>query len=198
MGWDSFKKRPWFFIGVTLLTFVVGAVMRSATAHAGGQGGQALDFVVNLLVGTLIDIGLVAVFLKAAQMPESVTFSDLWHPASYWYYLGAALLSGVLIAIGFVLLIIPGLMLATMWFFVKYLVVDKNLTPVAAMKESAMITKGHRWALLGFLVLIILINILGVICLVVGLLVSIPVTGLATVHAYRTLSSHTHPHAPAA
>lgn len=186
-GWDTFKKRGWFFIGITLLTIVIEVALRAVTAPLTGSE-QYVALIINILFGTLISIGLVSIFLKATGAPESVTFSDLWHPASYWYYLGAELLSGLCIALGFILLIIPGLILAIMWFFVKYLVIDKNLTPIAAMKESARMTKGHRWDLLAFLLLIIIINIIGVLCIVVGLLITIPVTGLATAHAYRALS----------
>ena len=41
--------------------------------------------------------------------------------------------------------------------------------------------------------MLVLINLLGVIALVVGLLVSIPVSSLAVAHAYRVLSGRTTP-----
>jgi uncharacterized membrane protein len=56
------------------------------------------------------------------------------------------------------------------------------------MKESNRITRGHKWPLLGLVALLILINVLGVLALVVGLLVSIPVSTFAFVQAYRSLS----------
>jgi uncharacterized membrane protein len=67
-------------------------------------------------------------------------------------------------------------------------VIDRDLGPIKAMKESKGITRGNKWPLLGFLLLLTLINLLGLIVLVVGLLVSIPISWLALVHAYRTLA----------
>ena len=55
------------------------------------------------------------------------------------------------------------------------------------MSESHRLTRGHKWQLFGFVLLLLLINLLGLLALVVGLLVSIPVSTLAFVHAYRVL-----------
>ncbi len=73
--------------------------------------------------------------------------------------------------------------------FVQYLVVDKELGPVAAVKGSFAITKGHVMSLLGFGVMSFLVAILGVLALVVGLFAAIPVISLATVYVYRKISA---------
>ena len=59
--------------------------------------------------------------------------------------------------------------------------------PIDAMGESNRITRGHKWQLFGFVLLLLLINLLGLLALVVGILVSIPVSTLAFMHAYRVL-----------
>ncbi len=60
--------------------------------------------------------------------------------------------------------------------------------PIDAMGESNCITRGHKWQLFGFVLLLLLINLLGLLALVVaGILVSIPVSTLAFMHAYRVL-----------
>src|SRR5262249_10203656 len=118
---------------------------------------------------------------------DSVDIKDLWHPQQFWYYVGAAILSGIIIAVGFVLLIIPGIVLAIMFMFVGYLVIDRKMGPVEALRASKRITTGHKWDLLLLMFAVIGINILGILCLLVGLLVTIPITLLSMVHAYRTL-----------
>ena len=57
-----------------------------------------------------------------------------------------------------------------------------------AIKESWRLTKGHKWSILRLAVLMTLVNVLGFLLLLVGLLVTIPVTMLAFVRAYRVLS----------
>ena len=55
------------------------------------------------------------------------------------------------------------------------------------MNESSRITRGHKWPLFGFVLMLVLINLLGALALIVGLLVSVPVSTLAFAHAYRVL-----------
>lgn len=151
-------------------------------------------FIVNFLVGTLLGLAVTAFYLKAHDNPDTVEVSDLWNPEllnKYASYLGAACLSGLVIILGFILLIVPGMILSLIFFFTSYAVVDKNLGPVEAMKESARITKGYRWSLFGLCILLGLVMILGLLCFLVGILVAMPVVALAIVHAYRELEKRT-------
>lgn len=185
-GWETFKKRSWFFIGVTLLVCIAYGVS-SGIASAFDRGAPGIGFAVNIFLSALIGMGVTAFYLKAHDSLDSVESSDLWHPQSFLKYLGATLLSMVVIIGGLILLIVPGVIFALMFYFTPYLVIDKGLGPVEAMKESARMTKGHRWTIFKLCILSALIMILGFLCLIVGVLVAMPVVSLAVVHAYRTL-----------
>lgn len=189
-GWETFKKRPGFLIGAVLIVFVLSSLVSSINRlTSGGSLAHALLAIVVLLVSFLIDIGLRNFSLKAHDTIQNVSLSDLWHPESYLWYVLAVLLTAVCVIVGLILFIIPGLIVAIMFAFVKLIVVDKGLGPIEAMRESARITKGYRWELFALFLLLILLNILGLVCLIVGLLVTIPITMLSTVHAYRTLEN---------
>ena len=54
-----------------------------------------------------------------------------------------------------------------------------------------MITGGSKWRLFGFVLLLFAINVLGFFCLIVGLLVTLPVTLAALGYVYRRLSAQT-------
>jgi uncharacterized membrane protein len=185
-GWETFKKRPGFFIGMTLIILIVSWLTGFAIETVGGKDNIIVGLV-NLAITTLIDLGVVATVLKAYDSAESVSFSDLWHPQQYLPYLGATLLTAVIVVVGLILLIIPGIIAAVTLLFVKFLVVDRKLGPIEALKESARITKGHRMTLFLFVLAIAVINIIGAILLLIPLLVTIPVSTLAMVYAYRTL-----------
>jgi len=189
-GWETFKKRGWFFVLVTVLVGVVTGVISGITSSLGHDGGtaQTVGNVLNFVLSTFVGMGVTAFFLKAHDSLETAQSGDLWHPQPFWLYLATRLLVGVVVVVGLILLIVPGVIFGLMFMFASYIVIDKGLGPVEAMKESKRITDGHKWDLLGFAILLLLINILGAICLLVGLLVSIPVTSLSVVHAYRTLS----------
>jgi uncharacterized membrane protein len=132
-------------------------------------------------------MGATAFYLNAHDHPETAGYSSLWHPRPFWSYLIANLAVGILIAIGLVLLIVPGIIALLMFMFTSFIVIDREKGPIESMAISKLITKGKRWPLLGFVLLLFLINIAGMLALIVGLLVTIPVSTLAFTHAYRGL-----------
>jgi uncharacterized membrane protein len=71
--------------------------------------------------------------------------------------------------------------------YTTYLIVDKNLGPIEAIKKSWSVTRGNTWNLFFFGILLGLINILGMVCLLVGLFITIPLGMLATTFVYRKL-----------
>jgi uncharacterized membrane protein len=194
-GWETFKKRPWFFVGANLvivLIYVFASALTSAIdALLGGSAkeptlaGSLADYALS----TLISMGVTAFYLVAHDNPDTVELSQLWHPHPFWKFVGASILVGLVIVVGFILLIVPGIIFALMYMFTTFIVIDRRLGPIDAMKESNSITRGHKWPLLGFVCILALINIAGAIALLVGLLVAIPVTSLAFTHAYRVLQA---------
>jgi len=197
-GWDTFKKRPWFFIGAFLVVSILSSGGRFQTDADVQYTAPTMALVIIIgiafsIISILAKMGAIRLALKAHDSAESARFGDLWAPHPFWKFVGGSILVGVIVIVGFILLIVPGIIWALRYLFVPYLVMERKLAPFEALKESARITYGHKWQLLGLLCLIVLINILGAILLLVGLLVSIPVSSLAMVHAYRTLSGQATP-----
>jgi uncharacterized membrane protein len=191
-GWTTFKKRPWFFVGVTAFIGVASGLLSQLGSYTDKAGGALLVLAlagvfVSIVGQMLIKMGTISFMLKAHDVPESSKLSDLLAPEMFWTYFIASLVVGLFVGVGIILLIVPGIMWALRYLFVPYLVIDRKLGVMDALHESARITLGHKWQLLGLGILLILLNILGLVLLVVGLLVTVPVTMLALVHAYRTL-----------
>lgn len=180
-GWETFLKRPSFLIAVTA---VVGVAMMILNSFSHGNGLMTLLVVI---IGIFVGMGLINFALKAQKDVKSVQFADLWYPQAFWSYLGAAILVGLVVVVGLILIIIPGIIAISMFAFVKYIVIDKNMGPIEAMKESLRITEGHRLEILLLVLMSIVINIIGLLPLMLGLLVTVPVTILAYANAYRIL-----------
>ena len=194
-GWETFKKRPWFFVGASVVIFfaylVVGGITSGIDAAVGAspEDPSLISGIVNFVLATFIGMGVVAFYLAAHDNPETVELSALWHPQPFWKFIVASILAGLIVGIGFVLLIVPGVIAAIFFMFATVLVIDRGLGPIDALTESMRIGKGHRWMLLGLMAAIVLIILAGMIALMVGLLVAMPVAMLAFMHAYRVLSS---------
>lgn len=185
-GWETFKKRPWFFVG----TFGVYAAIQILISLIQKVSPDFVSFLLSLIVSTLLYIGLITIYLKAEADVHAPQFSDFWRPALFWRYLAGSILVAVIVLVGLVLLIVPGIFFMLALAFTGFLIVDKRMNPVAALKESARLTKGNRLKLLLLSVILLVITIIGAIPLFLGLLVAGPVAMLATAHAYRTLEKN--------
>ena len=193
-GWETFMKRPWFFVLATLLVAIAQILVNALTSASddlltgSAEDPSIVGVLLSIGLGTLINMGAVAFYLSAHDNPDTVELSALWHPHPFWKYLGASILAWLAFALGLLLLIVPGIIFGLMFMFATILVIDRELGPIEAMRESNRVTRGHKWNLLGLVLVLALVNLLGALALFVGLLVSVPVTMLALMHVYRILA----------
>jgi uncharacterized membrane protein len=198
-GWETFKKRPWLFVGasvvIALAYLVVGSISVGIDVSLTGSLDETTvaGAVVDWILSALVSMGVVAFYLKAHDNTDAVSLSSLWHPHPFWNYFAATIVVGIAIVLGLLLLIVPGIIFALMFMFATIIVIDRERGPIEAMKESMRVTRGYKWSLLGFALVLALLNVLGLLAFVVGLLVSIPVSLLAFMHAYRTLAGRAVP-----
>ena len=188
-GWRTFTKRPGFFIGAGIVFGVIVWALGAILGQVGqvGHGLNIVTFLLNIVVQTFASMGTAHFYLKAHDDPHAVSLNDLWYPTPFWNFLGAMILYFIIVALGFVAFIVPGIILLIMFGFYQYLIVEQNAKPLEALRESKRITTGYKWELFMLGILVVLLILLGLLCLFVGIFVAMPVTTLAIVHAYRTL-----------
>jgi hypothetical protein len=80
----------------------------------------------------------------------------------------ANLLVFALVILGFIALIIPGIIIGCRLMFVSYIVMDKNLDPIEAVEMSWKLTRGHAWKIFFMGFVSIFIFIFGLCMLIVG------------------------------
>jgi uncharacterized membrane protein len=114
----------------------------------------------------------------------------------------AMLVTSVLIGLGMVLLIVPGVILAIMWMFVYLVMAETNLDFWPAMQASAALAEGHWWELFCLMLACVVVGFLGLLACIVGIFVAYPVIYTAIALAYRFLqakkAAHVTPDAPTA
>lgn len=98
-----------------------------------------------------------------------------------------ALLMVVFIVGGVCLLLFPMVYLSIRYGFFAIAIVDKGLGPVASLNESARITDGALWEIALFHLFLFGFNILGALSLIVGLIITVPISIIAYMIAYRML-----------
>lgn len=112
----------------------------------------------------------------------------------------AMLVTSVLIGLGMVLLIVPGVILAIMWMFVYLVMAETDLDFWPAMQASANLAEGHWWELFCLMLACVVVGLLGLLACIVGIFVAYPVIYTAIALAYRFLqakkAAHVTPDAP--
>jgi len=101
----------------------------------------------------------------------------------------ANLVVGLLVGVGTLCFIVPGVILGIMWMFVNLVLAETNLDFWPAMEYSANLTAGYRWELFCLLLACLVVYVLGLLACGVGLVVAVPVIVTAIALAYRFLQA---------
>jgi uncharacterized membrane protein len=201
-GWNTMKANLGFFIVLLLIMFMISAIPNAInsflqTATKGSEGVSGISAltvmfttilsIASQVISFIMQIGVLKISLKFYD-GEKPDFSELFkHYRLFWRFLGASLLVGLIVLAGFILFIVPGIIWAIRYSFVNYLIVDKNFGIMESLHKSREMTDGKKGDLFVFFIVLLLINILGVICLGVGLFATIPTSMLAFAFVYRQL-----------
>ena len=128
------------------------------------------------------------IFTMKKLMGRPAELADLFTGFNYFVpTLVASILIGIFVFCGTLLCVIPGLVVAAMYKFTYLFIVDKRMDFWPAMQASHAVVKRDYVGFTLFLILMALVNILGALCCIVGLLVSIPVTFAAITVAYKEI-----------
>jgi hypothetical protein len=127
-------------------------------------GFSLLWFVIILAAGTIAQIMSQAAQLRASQDHE-LDYRHLWQTVREqgWQLFGLYIVTALIILVGLILLIVPGLIFIRRYFLAPYVMIDKKLGIADSLSESAALTKvntGSVWGVIGVMFLIGLLNIL--------------------------------------
>jgi membrane-anchored glycerophosphoryl diester phosphodiesterase (GDPDase) len=190
-GWEIAKKKIKFFILSLILVYGIPFFINYLSDFMKEKSSLATLFlaITGIVISINFSLGLIKISLKLCD-GEEPEISDLFSQYRLFFrYIFALVLKDLITFFGFILLIIPGIILSVRLSFFDYLIVDKNLRIIESLKKSWEITKGNTWNLFLLYVLLRLVNLLGLLALIIGLFWSIPTTMLAEAFVYRKLSS---------
>lgn len=188
-GWNTMRANVGFFIALVTLTFSIHLVTVIAEKLI-GEGHPFVSiviFIATWMIGLVLQVVYIRVGLRFYDGEECGLEDLLASPRLLAKLFVGGLLYGVVVLIGLLLLILPGVIWAMQFQFFSYLLVDKGLGLMEAFKRSAALTKGSRATLFFFWVLLFCINLAGVLALLVGLYATIPTTIVALAAVYRKL-----------
>lgn len=179
-GWELTKAHIGYLIVYQIILWIF-VLLLTATQE------RVILHVLVWVALVLLKMGLykAALLITNGIKPGYEELYQNWRQLPSWIIAG--ILFGLMFTLGFILLIAPGLYVWARYDLYPFAILDKQLGPVNALKEASKISEGNRWQIFLLFLACVGLNILGILALGFGLLISVPVTILAVALAYRQL-----------
>lgn len=169
-AWELYKAHPFFF---SLFMLLIISIQGMVVIYV-----QAYMIVYSTLLAPPLYAGFYLVANKISR-GEEVIYPDFFGGFRFWIPTAViSLLTQVLIAIGLIALIIPGIYLAVGYLFAIQMGIFGGLDPWSAMEWSRKLITRNWWRFLGLLLVLVVFNALGLLLAGIGLLFTVPLTFL--------------------
>jgi len=148
----------------------------------------AIITVILYPVAAFFRAGVIKLMLNTAR-GNAPNFGDIFSGASKTLNLTIAMfLKGAIILVGFLLLIVPGIYASLALSQVEFFVVDRNMSPVDAIKASWSATEGQKGNIFLYGIVSFGVMLLGLLACCLGVLVAIPVIELGTAMIFTRIT----------
>jgi hypothetical protein len=198
-GWEMTKENLGFFIASYIVAGLVwcvsGVLLILTVAHAadGNAGTAALFGLLTFLVSTITAAIMFVSYVKAGMFISAgydVSIRDCLptvgeiakvYAAYFIWFVG--------IGIGLVFFILPGIWVALKYWPCGWIIIEKGLGPVEALKEAGELTDLLKFDLMFFFIVCGLVLFLGALVFLVGILIAFPVVLIATTYVFRLMAN---------
>ncbi|MGW0174500.1 hypothetical protein ACWDUM_11705 [Rhodococcus sp. NPDC003322] len=193
-AWNKFKANAGVWVGITVIIFLIELVVSFIFGFNDSYDSFGDYFTFWRILGTVVS-AIVSYLVNAALVRGALHELDGNKPGigSFFQFTNvgaiilASLLVGIITGIGFVLFIIPGIILAFLTWWTLQFVVDKEQDAVTAIKSSFRAISENVGPLVLLALVLVALNIVGALLCGLGLLITIPLTTIASTYAYRVV-----------
>ncbi len=200
-GWAVFKAEMGLSIGIVIVAYLVmqaasipqqmlnvmGSVMegqRNQEAALLFQLGSVLCLPITMAGQIFISIGQSHALLKLVR-GENASVGDIFGGGRFfWRNLGAAILFGLMVGAGTLLCIVPGIIVALMFWPFTFVLIDEDLPGIDCLWRAQKLTEGNRLSYFVVALACMGITILGFMAACVGVIFAYPLTWVICTVAY--------------
>lgn len=190
--WNN--KYGWKFFVISLITWAIGMLAWFFDAWLSSllwlEEGVSLS-IFRSIVNVVLWVWLVWFSFNIAKWLFQKV-DDFFHEITWdriWKICVSSLVFWLIVFGWLILLVIPWIIFSVRFQFFGYAIVDKWLSPIDALKYSWRITKWRFWEIIWFDFYFVLINLLWMLCLLVGLIWTSAMTNISTARYYRLISN---------
>lgn len=169
---DNFTKFFIVVFPIYVIQFLVYLAFGSVPGNEFGTSPSstniAQQFLSNLL--TLYSYALAILLIDDIFKEKSRSVSNYFYQALYFFpkIIGIGLITGILVVLGFLLFILPGLYISARLMFAPYIGLMENRPILDSVKKAYEITEGKGWKLIGYIVAVIFPIIIILITILTG------------------------------
>ena len=169
-----YREQAGVLLPAALIVFIPIALIAGGIRSAGGILAALAAQAIQMVGNAFYQATTVEAVRDIQDGKRDMTIGDLFRSAFQVFgpVVLAAIIVGVGVAVGFILLIVPGLILLTIWAVTIPSVVLERKSPMEAIGRSRELVKGHGWQVFAVLVLLIIIQLVAT-AILVGILAGI-------------------------
>ncbi len=192
-SWQSFARHPLFFGAMAFVMVIFNLFTRQ-------HNQNGILFAVVSLAALLWSYVWISVSLAAVDRKEDVLdFKALSvHMPTlrqFLMFLAISIVVGLIVGVGFILIIIPGIYFMTRLMFANVAYVDRQGSFKQSFQYSWHLVKGKIfWTALLVLIVEVALIMLGTIAFLIGILITYPLAMMLIAHLYRALQAHQRQH----
>lgn len=189
-SWKYTKSQIWVLAGLLIGYMILSCIISVFSMPAQGSiKGGIITYLISLVIQSLFTLGYTKNLLQTMD-GEEPQFSAYGQQARKLITaIVAALLYSIVIAVGLIFLIIPGLYLVIRLQFYLLLIVEEDCGIIESLQKSWELTRGQAMPLFALLFASICILIVGVILFFIGIFVAIPLVAMMQCYAFRKLNT---------
>ncbi|MCK7597830.1 hypothetical protein M0G74_11165 [Microbulbifer sp. CAU 1566] len=174
------------YIGISVVaTMITGQSITDPDANQGV--GAIISNLIIVAASAPLGAGMMMIGVKIAR-DEQVSGTEVFaHFDKILPLAVCMILTYLLVTLGFILLVLPGIYLMVGYCMSIPLIVDKNMGPWQALETSRKAVTKHWFPVFGFLIVMLLLYVAGFLALLIGLIWAIPTLAIAYGVLYRNM-----------
>lgn len=193
-SFQQYKRYLSFVIGIMITYFVLAIVPQIYFfQYFWGDSSTKAQVISGIITVTqlFLSLGFIKIMIRLAH-DQYVEVSDLFNNfLNFLSYFVGYFLYMLGIIFGLFLFILPGIFVAVRFMFYPYFILQENQSAFTALQKSYYLTENMTLELFLFGVVVITLNIVGALILGIGVVVTYPLTTMATAVVFQSLVNET-------
>jgi hypothetical protein len=184
-AWRMYRAHAVHLLAIAFVIYLATAVIVGLLSLAGSFVGALLGAIVELFAAFLLQATLIKAVQDVRDGRADLSVGETVSAATpyLWPVAAASIIAGIAITVGLFLIIVPGLILITIWAVIVPVIVLERSGALSSFGRSQQLVRGNGWHVFGTLVLLFIILI--VVNFLLGLVfVALPIVwrnGISTV-----------------